>query len=228
MGWTAPVGVKKLRSTTTGVEVGLSSERNSGSALAVVPPAKYQLADVVLWHGASDQPDEPCTVWETATPPPATVTVSDSHVPEERAGMGGASTAEAGTATAACTVAPVSAHRRDVPGDRPGRGVGEDQEARREPRAGGRLPGAVPGGRLRVGGIDERARRHRGGGGGRRAAGAGGDTHAHHDREDHERARANGARGSHGPGSREHLHRVAGVHDGGNRAPPGSRRAACP
>ena len=73
-----------------------------------MPPAKYQLAAVVLWHGASDQPDEPCTAWETARPPPATVTVSDSHVPDDRAGMDGASTAEAGTATAACTEAPVS------------------------------------------------------------------------------------------------------------------------
>ena len=77
-------------------------------AAAVDPPAKYHWAEVVLWHGAWDQPDGPCTVWVTATPPPDVMTVSDSHEPEGRAGIAGATTPCAGTATAVCTVAPLS------------------------------------------------------------------------------------------------------------------------
>jgi len=63
---------------------------------------------VVLWQGASDQPDDPWTAWLRATPPPETVTVWDSHDPVDRDGMDGVATAWAGTATAVCTVAPAS------------------------------------------------------------------------------------------------------------------------
>ena len=73
-----------------------------------MPPGKYQPAAVVLWQGAEDQPAEPWTAWLTATPPPETVTVWDSQDPDERGGMVGVTTARAGTATAACTVAPAS------------------------------------------------------------------------------------------------------------------------
>src|SRR5580700_385935 len=108
MGWTAPVGVMKVRSTTTGVDVGLSSETYSGSEFAVVPPGKYHWSAVVLWHGVSDQPDEPLTAWVTATPPPETVTVWASHDPDVRGGMDGATASCAGTATTVCTVSPES------------------------------------------------------------------------------------------------------------------------
>ncbi len=75
---------------------------------AVDPSGKYQLADVVLWQGATDHPVDPCTACETATPPPATVTVEASHEPDERLGNDGAITPRAGTETAECTVAPES------------------------------------------------------------------------------------------------------------------------
>ena len=75
---------------------------------AVEPPGKYHWADVVLWHGASDQPVDPCTACDTATPPPAVVTVAASQVPEGRFGSDGAITPRAGTETAECTVAPES------------------------------------------------------------------------------------------------------------------------
>ncbi len=108
MGWTMPVGVRKLRSTTTGVDVGLRSETYSASEPAVEPPAKYHRADVVVWQGAWDQPRELPTVWVAATPPPDVMTVSDSQEPDETAGMGGTATPLAGTTTAACPVAPES------------------------------------------------------------------------------------------------------------------------
>ena len=47
-------------------------------------------------------------VWVTATPPPDVMTVSDSHDPEDRAGMAGATVARGGTAVATWAVAPVS------------------------------------------------------------------------------------------------------------------------
>src|SRR5580700_5600706 len=100
IGWTAPAGVMKVRSTTTGVDVGLRSETYSPSEFAVVPPGKNHEADVLLWHGAWDQPEAACTACETATPPPETDTISDSQDPEDSAGMDGATTAPAGTATA--------------------------------------------------------------------------------------------------------------------------------
>ena len=42
-----PVGVRKLRSTTTGVEVGFSNDMESVLAAAVEPPAKYHWGEVV-------------------------------------------------------------------------------------------------------------------------------------------------------------------------------------
>jgi hypothetical protein len=98
----------KLRSTTTGVEVGLRSDTKRPSELAVVPPAKYQWADVELWHGATPQPDELCTDWDTAIPPPATVTVSACQEPDDGLGKEGDTTLSPGTLTAACTTPPAS------------------------------------------------------------------------------------------------------------------------
>jgi hypothetical protein len=98
----------KLRSTTTGVDVGLRSETYSPSPFAVVPPGKYHDADVVLWHGDWDQPEDPCTACVTATPPPETDTISDSQDPVDNAGMDGATTLAAGTATAVRSEEPPS------------------------------------------------------------------------------------------------------------------------
>src|ERR1700722_17438684 len=108
MGWTRPDGVRTLRSTTTGVAVGLRSETYRSLVAAVEPPARYQRADVVLWQGAWDQPSELFTVWVTATPPPEVITVSDSQEPDDGAGTDGVATPLAGTTTAACVVAPES------------------------------------------------------------------------------------------------------------------------
>src|SRR6516164_4558346 len=92
MGWITPLGVTKLRSTTTGVVVGLSNEIASPAPDDVVPPGKYQAAEVALWHGATDQPDGPCTNCVTATPPPARVTISETHEPDCGASSVGATT----------------------------------------------------------------------------------------------------------------------------------------
>ena len=108
MGWTVPLGVTKLRSTTTGMDVGLRSARLNPSVPSVDPPAKYHVADVVLWHGATDQPDVPSTVWLTETPPPASVTVCASQLPDDGAVNDGTTVWRAGTDTAVCSVAPVS------------------------------------------------------------------------------------------------------------------------
>ena len=81
-GWTTPLGVAKLRSTTSGVEVGLKSATNSAFDPVVTPLGKYHCCEVLLWHGASAQPDGPCSVCDTATPPPDKVTASESHVPD--------------------------------------------------------------------------------------------------------------------------------------------------
>ena len=78
------------------------------SAAAVEPLAKYHWAEVVLWQGACDHPREPATVWVTATPPPEVMTVSDTHEPDAREGMAGATTPYAGIAAAVCAVAPES------------------------------------------------------------------------------------------------------------------------
>ena len=72
------------------------------------PEAKYQLADVELWQGPSDQPAGPWTACETDTPPPSRATVSDSKEPDDGTGKEGARTLCAGTETAAFTLAPVS------------------------------------------------------------------------------------------------------------------------
>ena len=77
-------------------------------AAAVVPEAKYQSGDAVLWHGAWDHPSGLKTDWVTATPPPAVTTLSASHVPEDGAGIAGDTAPSAGTATSVCAVAPVS------------------------------------------------------------------------------------------------------------------------
>ena len=73
--------VAKLRSTTSGVEVGLKRATNNASEPVVTPLGKYHCCAVVLWHGAMAQPDGPCSTWETATPPPDSVMASESHVP---------------------------------------------------------------------------------------------------------------------------------------------------
>jgi hypothetical protein len=54
------------------------------------------------------QPVEPCTDWETATPPPATVTVSACQDPDEGLETDGDTTPSPGTLTVACTEAPAS------------------------------------------------------------------------------------------------------------------------
>jgi hypothetical protein len=98
----------ELRSTTTGVDVGFSSEMESVSAAAVEPPGKYHWAEVVVWHGACDQPKEPFTAWVTATPPPDVMTVSDTQEPDASAGTAGVTTPCAGTAATVLAVAPES------------------------------------------------------------------------------------------------------------------------
>src|ERR1700734_3617082 len=98
----------KVRSTTTGVDEGLSSAMYSSLPAAVEPAGKYHWAEVVLWHGACDQPRGPLTAWVTATPPPAVITLSDSQDPDDSAGMEGAATPRAGTATVVFSEAPVS------------------------------------------------------------------------------------------------------------------------
>src|ERR1700733_2508145 len=103
-----PPGVTKLRSTTTGVEGGFSNDMESGLAAAVEPPAKYHWAEVVVWHGACDQPNVPFTVWVTATPPPDVMTVSDTQEPEASVGMAGVATVCAETAAVVSAVAPES------------------------------------------------------------------------------------------------------------------------
>src|SRR3984957_1851876 len=103
-----PPGVTKLRSTTTGVEVGFSNDMESVLAAAVEPPAQYHGGEVVVWHGACDQPNEPLTVWLTATPPPDVMTVSDTQEPDESAGTAGVTTPCAGTAAVVSAVAPES------------------------------------------------------------------------------------------------------------------------
>src|ERR1700683_2684805 len=108
MGWTMPAGVMKVRSTTTGVDVGFSSEMTRVFAAAVEPPGKYHWAEVVVWHGACDQPNVPFTVWVTATPPPDVMTVSDTQEPEASVGMAGVATVCAETAAVVSAVAPES------------------------------------------------------------------------------------------------------------------------
>src|SRR5580658_10515087 len=103
-----PADVTKLRSTTTGVDVGFSSDIDNVLAAAVEPPAKYHWAEVVVWHGACDHPNEPFTVWVTATPPPEVTTVSDTHEPDASAGTAGVATPCAGTAAVVLAVAPES------------------------------------------------------------------------------------------------------------------------
>ena len=177
-----------------------------------MPPGKYQPAAVVLWHGASDQPDEPWTAWVAATPPPERMTVSDSHDPDGRAGMDGVTTARAGTSTAVCTVAPASltavmaaATGRAVvlvrirkPGEMPDP-VDWPVQYQAEDSAFGRA--------------DERARHRRRGGRRGRPARAGGDAHAGHDQHDH---------GEHHPPA---LAAVVGRAHDGPRALPAARRA---
>ena len=185
MGWTAPVGVTKLRSTTTGVEVGLSSETYSASAPAVEPPAKYHVAEVVLWHGACGPARR--AVHRLGDRHATTGDRSPSRTPTSpttAAGMGGATTPWAGTATAVCAVAPASVTAVMVGRRRARRRVGEHEEARRH-APGGRLPRAVPGGRLRVGRADQRARVRRGADRRRGPPDADGDADARDD-EHHE------------------------------------------
>ncbi len=84
---------------------------------AVVPLGKYQLAEVVLWQGASDQPEGPCTAWVTATPPPEIVTSWENHEPDAGRASEGTTTPRAGTATAVFAAAPVSDTSVTVPAD---------------------------------------------------------------------------------------------------------------
>ncbi len=86
----------------------MSKETKSPADAAVVPPGKNQLGEVMLWHGDSDQPDEPRTAWLTATPPPEIVTSWDSHDPDLGALREGTTTPRAGIATGVLVTAPVS------------------------------------------------------------------------------------------------------------------------
>ena len=86
-----------------------------------MPPGKYQSAAVVLWHGDWDQPDEPCTTWVTATPPPETVTVSPSHDPDDSAGMDGVATAPGRDGHGRVDLRAGIGHRGDGPVDGPRR-----------------------------------------------------------------------------------------------------------
>ena len=89
---------------------------------------------------------------------PRAITVSDSHEPDERAGMDGATTPWAGTDTAVCTVAPASVTAVIVRGRRRCAVVlVRTRKPGATPDAVG-LPGAVPGGRLGIGRADQRAR----------------------------------------------------------------------
>src|SRR6185437_14700829 len=103
-----PLRVTKLRSTTSGVEVGLKSAMNNELAPVVVPLGKNHCREVLLWHGASAHPAAPWTVWDTATPPPDSMTTSDSHVPDFGAGRAVTDSASPATETRRATVAPVS------------------------------------------------------------------------------------------------------------------------
>ena len=177
-----------------------------------MPPGKYQLAAVVLWQGASDHPEEPWTAWVTATPPPETVTVWDSHDPDDKGGMDGVTTAWAGTATAVCTVAPASltavmeaATERPVvlvrtrkPGEMP-----DPEDWPVQYQADDSASGA----------LDERTRHRRRRGGRGRATRAGGDAHAGHHQHHH---------GEHRPPA---LVAVVGRAHGSPRAVPATRRA---
>ena len=115
MGWTTPFAVAKVRSITSGVEVGLNNTTNIASDPVVAPLGKYHCGEVLLWHGASAQPDGPRNACVTATPPLDSRTTSDSHVPE--AGVGTVATVcpRAGTETAVATRAPESVTPSMVP-----------------------------------------------------------------------------------------------------------------
>ena len=181
----------------------------------MVPLGKYQLAAVVLWQGASDQPDDPWTAWLRATPPPETVTVWDSHDPEDRDGMDGVATAWAGTATAVCTVAPASLTA-----------VMEAATERPVVLVRMRKPGEMPdpvdwpvqyqADDSAFGALDERTRHRRRRGGRRRTPHAGGDGHAGHHEHDH---------GEHRPSALVAVMGRAHVSPGG--APAARRALAC-
>src|ERR1019366_2738936 len=115
MGWTTPLGVTKLTSTTSGVDVGLKRAMKRAFDPVVTPVGKYHCCAVPLWQGASAQPDAPCTACETATPPPVNVTDSESHVPDLGVGTLATSCPRPGTETGLCTFAPVSVTPSIVP-----------------------------------------------------------------------------------------------------------------
>ncbi len=50
----------------------------------------------MLWHGETDHPVDPATTWLTATPPPATVTMAESHAPAAGVGTVGTDVAVGG------------------------------------------------------------------------------------------------------------------------------------
>ena len=107
MGCRTSEGVTKVRSTTSGVEVGLNRAANTLFDPAVVPLGKYHCWEVPLWHGDCAQPDGPWISWDAATPPPERATVCETHDP---AVAGGAATSwpPAGTDTGTAAEAPVS------------------------------------------------------------------------------------------------------------------------
>ena len=115
IGWTTPDVVAKRMSTTSGVEVGLKSATKRAFDPVVIPLGKYQSCAVLLWHGASAQPDAPCSVSDTATPPPDRVTTSEIHVPDFGVGMRATSWRQGSTSIAVATLAPVSVTASIVP-----------------------------------------------------------------------------------------------------------------
>ena len=99
--------------------------------LAVEPPGKYHPPAVVLWHGASDQPDEPWTTWVVAHAATGKkMTVSDSHDPDDRAGMDGVDHGAGRHVHRRVHRGAGVADRGDGGRDRMRRRVGEDHEAR--------------------------------------------------------------------------------------------------
>jgi hypothetical protein len=83
--------------------------------LLVLPLGKYQTEDVVLRHGATDQPDAPCSNCVTATPPPASETIWDTHDPDDGAGSVGITCPRPETRTAVVAELPPSVTWVTVP-----------------------------------------------------------------------------------------------------------------
>ena len=186
IGCTTPAGVTKLRSTTTGVDVGLSNDTYSPFDPAVEPPAKNHAADVVLWHGDTDQPDG--RRHHLAHRHPSAGHRHDGRQPRTRRRRGHARDQVAARRHRHGSVL----HRSGVGllAHRGGHGtagrVGQEQKARSAARRGG-LSGAIPRRGLCVGradqrgGYDQRADRRRRSPRAGRHPHAGDDDHDQHE-----------------------------------------------